>query len=135
MARREPPSALVTSGLTELAASALSGWVFTLCRQQPEVAAKLGIKSVPRIRQWHLDMAMLGTAAVACGLAVPDAPPTVQRALALGTWTNATAFLPLAFKPELDQTLGYKAAATASFAATTVGFCGMAASAWRARRR
>ena len=76
---------LVRSGLTELAASALSGWVFTLCRTQPQLARKMGIKSVPRIRQWHLDMAALGTASVACGLAVPNASPRIARALLRST--------------------------------------------------
>lgn len=127
-------SILVRSGLTELAASALSGWVYTLGRNQPELARKLGIKSVPRIRQWHLDMAMLGTASVACGLAAPDAPKVPTRALAVGAWTNAMLFLPMAFKPGIDEHPAFVGAATASFVATTTGFCGIAAHAWRAHR-
>lgn len=134
MTEQRPPSALVTAGLTELAASALSGWVYTLCRQQPEVARRLGIQRVNRIKQWHLDLAMLGTASVAVGLAVPDAPPVARRALGVGAWTNAMAFLPLAFRPDLDEHPAYAAAAAASFTATTVGFCGAALAAVRARR-
>lgn len=122
---------LVRSGLTELAASALSGWVFTLCRTQPQLARKMGIKSVPRIRQWHLDMAALGTASVACGLAVPNASPRIARALQVGAWSNAMAFLPLAFFPDLDKDRRYIALAVLSFVTTTVGFCGRAVSAWR----
>jgi len=125
----------VASGLAELAAGALSGWVYTLCRQQPEIARRLGIRNVGRIRQWHLDLAMLGTASVAVGLAVPDAPRPVRAALGVGAWTNAMLFLPLAFKPEVDEHPAYAAAAAASFTATTVGFCGAALSARRARRR
>jgi len=124
-------NALVRSGLTELAASALSGWVFTLCRTRPDLARRMGIKNIPRIRQWHLDMAALGTASVACGLAVPDAPSRVVGALAIGAWTNAMAFLPLAFVPELDKDRRYIALATVSFVTTTVGFCGIALSARR----
>ena len=131
--RREPPSPLVRSGLYELAGSALSGWLFALCRTRPQTAARLGIRSVPRIRQWHLDMAMLGTATVACGLAVPDAPRTARTALGIGAWTNATAFLPLAFRPELEDDPVFRAATLCSFAATTLGFCGMARAAGRGR--
>lgn len=129
-----PPSRLVTSGLVELAAGAASGWVYTLGRTKPELAAKLGIASVPRIRQWHLDLAMLGTATVACGVAVPDPPRVPSTALAIGAWTNAMAFLPLAFKPDLDRHPLFMAGTAASFLATTVGFTGMARAALQRRR-
>jgi hypothetical protein len=49
--RPAAPSALVASGLTELAAAALSGWVFTLCKTNPDAARSLGIQSTARIRQ------------------------------------------------------------------------------------
>ena len=55
------------------------------------------------MRQWHLDLAMLGTAKVACGLAVDDPPRLAAGALRIGGWTNAMAFLPLAFNPELED--------------------------------
>ncbi|WP_320670101.1 hypothetical protein [Patulibacter defluvii] len=130
-----PLAPLVRSGLTELAASALSGWVYTLCRTQPETARKLGIQSPARIRQWHLDLAALGTASVAVGQAVPDPPPLAERALRIGAWTNAMAFLPLAFRPDLDRHPAFMAAVTGSFVATTVGFCGMAIGGRRRGRR
>lgn len=127
----------MASGVAELAAGALSGWVYTLARTQPERARKLGIVSAPRVRQWHLDLAMLGTATATCAMAVPDAPRFVSAALGVGAWTNAMAFLPLAFKPELDREPAYVAAVGASFLATSVGFAGMAVTigARRARRR
>ena len=128
------PSLLLASGLTELAAGALSGWVYTLARTQPDTARRLGIVSTPRIRQWHLDLAMLGTATVACANAVPDAPRPVAAALGVGAWTNAMLFLPLAFRPDADQGLPFRAAAVASFAATSVGFTGMALTAIGRRR-
>jgi len=128
------PSLLLASGLTELAAGALTGWVYTFARQQPERAKAIGIASTPRIRQWHLDLAMLGTATVACATAVPDAPRPVAAALGVGAWSNAMLFLPLAFKPEADQQPAYRAAAAASFVATSIGFAGMAATAWARRR-
>jgi hypothetical protein len=132
--RDRPPSLLLASGLTELAAGALSGWVYTLTRTQPDAARRLGIVNGGRIRQWHLDLAMLGTATVACATAVPDAPRPVAVALGTGAWTNAMLFLPLAFKPDLDAKAGFKGAALASFTATSVGFTGMAATAIARRR-
>ena len=95
------PSGLVTSGVVELAAGALSGWVFAAVRYDGDGARKLRIKSPARIRQWHLDLIALGTGTVALGLAVPNAPKGIQRALAGGAWTNAMMFLPLAYRPEL----------------------------------
>jgi hypothetical protein len=47
---RTAPSRLVVSGLTELAAGALSGWVYTIARTQPELSGRLGIKSAARAR-------------------------------------------------------------------------------------
>lgn len=129
-----PPSLLLTSGLAELAAGALSGWVYTFVRTQPDKARELGIANGARIRQWHLDMAMLGSATVAVAHAVPDAPRPVAAALGVGAWTNAMLFLPLAFKPDIDQGAPFRAAALASFTATSVGFTGMAATAVARRR-
>lgn len=128
------PSLLVTSGLAELAAGALSGWVYTFTRTQPEKAREVGIANPARIRQWHLDLAMLGSATVAAGVAMPDAPRPVAAALGVGAWTNAMLFLPLAFRPDLDQGMPFRAAALASFTATSVGFAGMAGTALARRR-
>jgi hypothetical protein len=126
--RRPPaPSALVVSGLAEVALGALAGWPYTLVRQDPEAARRLlGVKSGARVRQWHLDLAMLGGLTVAVGTAVPDAPKWASVPLGLGAWTNAMAFLPLAFAPEIDKHPLYRATAGASFVATSVGFAGMA---------
>lgn len=129
------PSLLLVSGVTELAAGALSGWVYTLAHTQPEQARKLGIVSANRVRQWHLDLAMLGTATVALAVAVPGAPRPVAAALGVGAWTNAMAFLPLAFKPDLDRHPAFRAAVFASFVSTSVGFSGMAATVLARRRR
>jgi hypothetical protein len=132
--RTERPSLLLTSGMAELAAGALTGWVYTFARQQPERARAVGIVATPRIRQWHLDLAMLGTATVATAHAVPDPPRLPATALGIGAWTNAMLFLPLAFKPDLDKGAPYQAAALASFISTSVGFAGMAATLIRRRR-
>ncbi|KRE27765.1 hypothetical protein ASG82_15485 [Mycobacterium sp. Soil538] len=124
----------MTSGVVELAAGALSGWVFAAVRYNDSGARRLGITSPARIRQWHLDLIALGTGTVAMGLAVPGAPVVVQRALATGAWTNAMMFLPLAYRPQLLKNPAYRALGLASFVSTSVGFAGMAVSAVRRRR-
>src|SRR3954447_17650622 len=134
--RTSAPSALVVSGLMEVAAGALAGWPYTLVRQDPEAARRLlGIKSAARVRQWHLDLAMLGGLTVAIGTAVPDAPRWASVPLGIGAWTNAMAFLPLAFAPEVDRHPAYRTLAGASFVATSAGFVGMAVEGARRRRR
>ncbi len=125
-----PTSALVASGLMELAAGALTGWIYTATRS----GMGAGTVDPTRIRQWHLDLAMLGTATVAAGVAVPDAPRAVQTALGVGAWTNAMLFLPMAFRDDLEKTPTFKVAAVGSFVLTSVGFTGMAIAALRGRR-
>jgi hypothetical protein len=109
--------------------------MYTVARTQPELACRLGIRSAERVGQWHLDLAMLGTATVACGLAVEGPPRLAATALGIGAWTNAMAFLPLAFEPKLEKHPAFLAAAVASFIATTIGFTGIAGAAvvrrWR----
>ena len=127
------PSALVVSGLTELALGALSGWVYTAAVKRPDLLRRVGIGSPARIRQWHLDLGMLGAYTVVCGLAVPNAPRTVEIALGIGAWTNAMSFLPLAFREDLIDRPVYLVPVVGSFVATSVGFTGMALTAWRRR--
>jgi hypothetical protein len=131
---RARPTLLLASGVSELAAGALTGWVYTLARTQPDAARAIGIQSAARIRQWHLDLAMLGTATVALALAVPDPPRPVAAALGVGAWTNAMTFLPLALKPEAYESPAFRGAAVASFITTSVGFSGMAATLLSRRR-
>ena len=131
---RTVPSGLVTSGVVELAAGTLSGWIYAAVRYNDDGARRLRIKSPARIRQWHLDLIALGTGTVAVGMAVPGAPKGVQRSLAAGAWTNAMMFLPLAYRPELLQNPAYRMLGLASFVSTSVGFTGMAVSAVRRRR-
>jgi hypothetical protein len=128
------PSALVTSGVVELAAGALTGWLHALTTYDNPRARQLGIKNASRVRQGHLDLAMLGTATIALGLAVPSAPRWVQRSLGVGAWSNAVLFFPLAFKPDLMKQPAYRNVGLASFVSTSVGFTGMAITALRRRR-
>jgi hypothetical protein len=129
--RSAPINGLVVSGLTELALGALTGWAMALSVTQPEDLGKIGIRSGARLRQWHLDLIMLGGLTAASSRLVPDPPPAVAVPLAIGAWTNANAFGVLAFRPELGEHPLYKAGVVASFASTSWGFTGLAAVAWR----
>lgn len=122
---------LVVSGLTEVAAGALSGWVYTLVKVDPNRARALGIKAGGRIRQWHLDLIALGGLTAIAGTAVTDLPRWVRWPLGVGAWTNAMAFLPLAFDPRIEQNRLYRAAVAASFVSTSTGFTGLALTAAR----
>jgi hypothetical protein len=124
---RSANETLVASGLVELALGALSGWPYALAIDDPEAARRLGVRSVGRLRQWHLDLIALGALTVLVGTAVPDLPRRVAWPLALGAWTNANAFGVLALRPELKEHPVYKASVVASFATVSWGCCGLAA--------
>ena len=122
---------LVVSGLTELALGALTGWPMALAVSRPDDLPKIGIRSGARLRQWHLDLIMLGGLTAAAPRFVPDPPRKVAVPLAVGAWVNANAFGVLAFRPELKDHPAYKAAVGASFVSTSWGFTGLAAVAWK----
>jgi hypothetical protein len=121
----------VVSGLTELALGALTGWPMALSVSRPDDLGKIGIRSAARLRQWHLDLILLGGLTAASSRLVPDPPPAVAVPLAVGAWTNANAFGVLAFRPELKEHPLYEAGVIASFASTSWGFTGLAVVAWR----
>jgi hypothetical protein len=122
---------VVVAGLTELAAGALTGWPMALAVNSPDDLAKIGIRSGARLRQWHLDLIMLGSLTAAAPTIVRDPPRKVAIPLAIGAWTNANAFGVLAFRPELKDHPAYRAAVAASFITTSWGFTGLAAVAWK----
>jgi hypothetical protein len=92
----------------------------------PELAKALGIRSIPRLRQWHLDLIALGALTVLAGTALPNLPPKVKWPLGIGAWTNAMSFGVLMIRPELKDHLAYKAGVTASFVLASTGFVGLA---------
>jgi hypothetical protein len=118
---------LVLSGVTELAIGALTGWPYALAVSEPEKVGKLGIRSVARLRQWHLDLIALGSLTMLVGTAVPNLPRHVAWPLALGAWTNANAFGLLAFNPDAQQKRSFQTAIGASFATVTWGCMSLAA--------
>jgi hypothetical protein len=124
--RDQTNQTLVLSGILELAAGALTGWPFALAVNSPDRIGALGIRSVPRLRQWHLDLIALGGLSVLVGSAVPDLPRRVAWPLAAGAWTNANAFGVLAFRPDWKDKPAYQAAVAGSFAAVTWGHVGLA---------
>jgi hypothetical protein len=126
---------LVVSGLTELAMGALTGWAMSVAVTRPEDLAKVGIRSAARLRQWHLDLIILGSLTAAAPRFVPQPPRAVAVPLAVGAWTNANAFGVLAFRPELKEHPVYKAGVIASFVSTSWGFTGLAAVAWKRWRQ
>lgn len=126
--------ALVVSGLTEVAVGALLGWPYAAAISSQTGRLPLGIRSAARLRQWHLDLVSLGTLTALAGVAVPNAPVGVAWPLAVGAWTNASAFGVLAFRPELHEHPAYRAGVACSFALTSWGVTALAARAWLADR-
>jgi hypothetical protein len=102
---------------------------------RPEDLSRIGIRSGARLRQWHLDLIMLGSLTAAASRFVPDPPRAVAVPLAVGAWTNANAFGVLAVRPELKDNPVYKAGVIGSFISTSWGFTGLAAVAWKRWRR
>jgi hypothetical protein len=134
MTESKTNQALILSGLTELAAGALTGWPYALAISDPDRARALGIRSVPRLRQWHLDLIALGALSVLVGTAVPDLPRRVALPLAVGSWTNASAFGLLAFRPQAAEGRAYRSAVAASFAIVSWAFTSLNLMAYRRRR-
>ncbi len=125
---------LVLSGLTELAIGALLGWPYALAIDDPDKVRTLGIRSVPRLRQWHLDLIALGGLSVLVGTAVPNLPRWIAWPLAVGAWTNANAFGVLALRPDWKDHPVYKSAVGGSFATVSGSFSALAVLAARRRR-
>ena len=125
---------LLVSGFTELALGALTGWPYALTITDSERAKALGIRSGARMRQWHLDLIMLGGLSAMTATALPDLPRRVAFPLALGAWTNANSFGVLVFRPEAKDHPVYRAGVVGSFAVTTWGFVGAAVHAVRRAR-
>lgn len=112
---------VVRFGLIELALGGLLGWAMVVREERPEWLRRIGVKAPQRIRQVHLDYVMMGLILIGVGLAVPDLPTAVAVALVFGTLVNPFLFVPLAFDPDVDKRLWYRALATISFIAVSGG--------------
>jgi hypothetical protein len=112
---------VVRIGLVELALGGLLGWAMVIRGERPEWLRRIGIVAPQRIRQVHLDYVMMGLILIGVGLAVPDLPNAVAAALVFGTLVNPFLFVPLAFAPEVDKRLWYRALAVISFICVSGG--------------
>ncbi len=108
-------------GLIELAIGALLGWLMVIKDQKPDWLTRAGVVQPHRIRQVHLDFLMMGLILIAVGLVIEDPPGLLAAMLIFGTAVNPSLFVPLAFKPKMDQRLWYRALATVSFIAVSGG--------------
>ncbi len=64
---------------------------------------------------------MMGLILIGVGLAVPDLPMAVAVALVFGTAVNPFLFVPLAFDPDVEHRLWYRALAVVSFIGVSGG--------------
>ncbi len=108
---------VVHVGLVELALGGLLGWGMVIRDEKPDWLKRIGVVAPHRVRQVHLDYVMMGLILIGVGLAVPDLPTGVAIALVFGTAVNPFLFVPLAFDPELQARLWYRALAVVSFVA------------------
>lgn len=121
---------MVAAGISQIALGALSGWPLAAVVADPEMAEKVGVRDVRRLRQAHVDFIMMGGLLAAAGL-VEGSPGWAKAAVRIGAWTNPLLFVPLAFRPDADRSAGYVVATLASFTVTCAGWVGIA----RAARR
>jgi hydroxylaminobenzene mutase len=108
---------VVQIGLIELALGGLLGWAMVIRDEKPDWLKRLGVVAPARVRQVHLDYVMMGLILIGVGLAVPDLPTAIAIALVFGTAINPFLFVPLAFDPDVQSRLWYRALAVISFLA------------------
>jgi hydroxylaminobenzene mutase len=112
---------VIQAGLIELALGGLLGWAMVLRQENPDFLRRIGVVAPQRIRQIHLDYVMMGLILIGVGLAVPDLPTALAIAVVFGTAVNPFLFLPLAFNPDVEERLWYRATAVVSFLALSGG--------------
>lgn len=112
---------VIRLGLVELAIGGLLGWAMVVRETQPEWLVRIGVVAPQRIRQVHLDYVMMGLILIAVGLAVPDLPLWIAVWLVFGTFVNPFLFVPVAFDPEVEKELWYRAVSVVSFIGVSGG--------------
>lgn len=112
---------LVNIGLFELAFGAVSGWAMVLVVEHGAWLRRHGVQAPARIRQAHLDYILMGVILIAVGLALPDIPTAIAVPVVFGTIVNPTLFVPLAFAPDVQGRLAYRAVTAVSFVALSGG--------------
>ena len=112
---------VVRIGLVELAIGGLLGWAMVVRDERPEWLRRIGVVAPQRIRQVHLDYVMMGLILIGVGLAIPSLPTWIGVALVFGTAVNPFLFVPLAFDPDVEKRLWYRALAVVSFVGVSGG--------------
>jgi hypothetical protein len=125
-------STLAKVGFVELAVGALSGWVIVISREKPELLTSIGVRVPRRLLQAHIDLVVMGLILIAAGLALSDLSTAIAIPLAFGTWINPLLFVPLAFKPDIDKQIAYRALSAISFLCVSGGLVAVAVEALRA---
>ena len=112
---------VIRIGLVELAVGGLLGWAMVLRQEAPEFLRRHGVVAPQRIRQVHLDYVMMGLILIAVGLAIPDLSNAIAIPLVFGTLVNPFLFVPLAFDPDIERRVWYRALAVVSFLGVSGG--------------
>jgi hypothetical protein len=112
---------VVQIGLIELAVGGLLGWAMVVREEKPDWLVRIGVVAPHRIRQVHLDYVMMGLILIGAGLAIPSLPTAIAVALVFGTAVNPLLFVPLAFDPEVEKRLWYRALSVVSFIGVSGG--------------
>jgi hydroxylaminobenzene mutase len=112
---------VIRIGLIELAIGGLLGWAMVLRQESPGLLRRIGVVAPQRIRQVHLDYVMMGLILIGVGLAEPDLPTAVVVPLVFGTAVNPFLFVPLAFEPEVEGRVWFRALAVVSFLSVSGG--------------
>jgi hydroxylaminobenzene mutase len=125
-------STLAKIGFVELAVGALTGWIVALSHVRRELLERWGVRSPRRLLQMHLDLIIMGLILIAVGLALPDLATWIAIPLAIGTWTNALLFAPVAFREDLVARPAFRAIVVVSFVFVSGGLTAVAVEALKA---
>ena len=117
---------LTQLGLISLALAGMSGWLVLAATRKGEWFRAHGVPAPRRFLQTHLDWVMMGLILVAVQLAAPSSPDWIKAMIALGAIVNPLLFLPLAFKPDAEESPVYVAVAVVSFSALSIGLPALA---------
>ena len=117
---------LTQLGLISLALAGISGWLVLAATRKSEWFGAHGVPAPRRFLQTHLDWVMMGLILIAVQLAVPSSPGWIKGMIAFGAIVNPLLFLPLAFKPDAEDSPAYIAVAIVSFAALSIGLPALA---------
>ena len=117
---------LAQLGLISLALAGLSGWLVLAATRKADWFRAHGVPVPRRFLQTHLDWVMMGLILIAVQLVAPSAPDWIKALIAFGAIANPLLFLPLAFRPQIEESRAYAAAAIVSFSSLSVGLPALA---------